>query len=309
MSAVLITSLPRVSIGVMAYNEETHIAPAIRCIQLQSQENFILDEILVVVSNSTDGTEGVVRRLALEDKRIRLIIEPVRRGKIFSVKNYLSQARNEFCVVMSADVFADRQCLDQLLVAASGNSAIGMIGPRVLTKYATNRPTFAFRLNRVLWDMHHELALISPKLGELVMVRKSFIKEISTVAGCDEVMMEASVINGGGVIAYCPTAVVSNYSMSRVAELFTVRRRIHIQHLTAQRLINYKASSLGLKNALKSLHGQMMNHPSDTIFTGILCAFEILARVHARIKVRSGENSMIWEPTHSARQRMSEGEA
>ena len=200
-----------VSIGVMAYNEENAIMDALLAISNQEQNQFFIDEVIVVISGSVDGTERIARSASIGDPRIRVVVEPARRGKIHSVIHFLELARNEVCVVACADVVPDKDCFDNLISPFLRDSKVGMAGPRVIPSASVGRSSIATTLHRELWALHHKLALSHPKLGEVVMVRKSFVAIPPSVSGCDEIMIESAVHRNGGMLSYVPTAIVPKF--------------------------------------------------------------------------------------------------
>lgn len=294
------TSLVPASIGVMAHNEAGHVKESLLAILNQNQRVVRIEEVIVVISESTDNTESIVEEIAREDARVRIVIETTRRGKIFSVINFLSQARHDCCVVVSADVFAAPDCLDRLGASLLSDPEIGMAGPQVQPR-VSGRPTLASRLAKTLWEIHHELALRSPKLGELVMVRKEFLTHVPSVAGCDEVMLEATVVEQGGKLVYVPEAIVVNDAPTRLRDLYNVRRRIHVQHLVTRRELGYDASSLKVTNGVRSLFHELVHNPRRAMSASLLAVVEVVARLRARAQYISGEDAMTWNASASSR--------
>ncbi len=290
-----------VSVGVMAHNEETHVESAVRAIMEQNQRVVAVDEIIVIVSESTDATEDICTKLAETDSRIRVVVEPTRRGKIFSVINFLGLAAHDFCVVVSADVFAAPDCIDRLGAALLSDPRVGMAGPQVRPRDGAGRVTVAARLARILWEIHHELALRNPKLGELVMVRKQYLGDVPSVSGCDEVMLEAAVVDHGGRLAYVPDAIVENESPRSLRDLFNVRRRIHVQHLVTKRELGYDASSLRVSHGVQSFFHEVVHHPRRAPGACALVALEASARALARLQYLAGDSQVTWKPSGSSR--------
>jgi biofilm PGA synthesis N-glycosyltransferase PgaC len=86
-----------VSVGVCAYNEADRVRVLLASLLPQAaQPPFVVNEILVVASGCTDGTEGVVRQFAAMDPRVRLIREPERLGKASALNLILSEYRARF---------------------------------------------------------------------------------------------------------------------------------------------------------------------------------------------------------------------
>ena len=61
---------PLVSVIIPCYNAERYVEQAIRSIMQQTYEAL---EIIVIDDGSVDNTPLILQRLALEDRRIRLI--------------------------------------------------------------------------------------------------------------------------------------------------------------------------------------------------------------------------------------------
>ena len=63
----------RVSVGVMAYNEERNIGKLLEALTSQLVSNDVISEIIVVSSGSTDRTDEIVSEWCERDERIALI--------------------------------------------------------------------------------------------------------------------------------------------------------------------------------------------------------------------------------------------
>jgi len=288
-----------VSVGVMAYNEEGLIGTNLAAFLAQQSSLTRVTEVIVVVSGSTDGTELVVKRFAAQDPRIRLIIESERRGKVFAVERFLSEACNEICVVASADVTPAPDCLDHLVRPMFNDAEIGMTGPRVAP---TPRRGFIASMHRVLWAAHNRIGAASPKakLGEVVAVRRSLV-QLNPVAGCDEVLLEASVVAHGARLAYADAAVVHNMGPSSFSDYVAHRRRIHVMHLVTRRDLGYCPATLPMHNGIGALIAEVIDRP--TIFaTAVGCMVaEVSGRALGRWDVHRGKIAMTWQPSLSAR--------
>jgi cellulose synthase/poly-beta-1,6-N-acetylglucosamine synthase-like glycosyltransferase len=290
-----------VSVGVMAYNEETAILDALLAISNQEQNHLSIDEVIVVISGSIDDTERIARSAALEDPRIRIVVEPMRKGKIHSVIHFLEMARNEICVIACADVVPDKDCFDNLIRPFLSDSNVGMAGPRVIPCESESQSSIAINLHRELWAIHHNLALVHPKLGEVVMVRKSFVAIPPSVSGCDEVMLESAVHLNGGLLAYVPSAIVQNFGPTDISEYIQHRRRIHGMHLVARRELGYEATTMPVRHAVLPLCKEVFERPSGLGWILILIAVESKCRLDARLDARRGNRNYVWEPAESAR--------
>ncbi|MDP7268439.1 MAG: glycosyltransferase, partial [Pirellulales bacterium] len=64
------TSPPRVSIGMPVFNGEAFLSQAIQSLLEQTYVDF---ELIISDNTSTDGTESICRKYALQDSRIRYV--------------------------------------------------------------------------------------------------------------------------------------------------------------------------------------------------------------------------------------------
>ena len=89
-----------VSVIMAAYNAEETIEAAIRSILLQTHDNF---ELIICDDASTDNTWCLMRSLADEDSRIKLIRQEKNRGSAVARNRCLLQAQGEYIAIMDAD--------------------------------------------------------------------------------------------------------------------------------------------------------------------------------------------------------------
>lgn len=127
------TSLaPDLSIVIPAYNEERRLPNALEKIRkyLHDRAPETRTEVLVVDDGSNDSTASIVRKWQLEWPELRLISNGKNRGKGYSVRNGMLQARGRTALFTDADLSAPieetRKLLDALRTAdiAIGSRAI-----------------------------------------------------------------------------------------------------------------------------------------------------------------------------------------
>lgn len=101
------------SLVVPAFNEAASLAELLE--SLLAKELPRLDiEIIVVESNSTDGTREIALRYA-EHPRVRVILEERPRGKGHAVRAGLAEAKGDFILIQDADLEYDLEDYDALL--------------------------------------------------------------------------------------------------------------------------------------------------------------------------------------------------
>lgn len=124
---------PRYSIVIPAFNEQARIGATISRIMECVQAHEWQAEVLVVNDGSRDRTGDIVRAAAEKYSNLRLIENPGNRGKGYSVRNGILQARGELVMFTDADLSAPIEEAE-LLFAAIANGADVAIGSRWLDR-------------------------------------------------------------------------------------------------------------------------------------------------------------------------------
>lgn len=128
-------TLDSISIVIPAYNEEKRLPATLdRVLDYLNGKTFRFSEILVVDDGSTDNTAGAVERAALLHPCIRLLRNPGNRGKGFSVRHGMLEARGDWILFSDADLSAPIEELDKLTAAAFEKNASVTFGSRALNR-------------------------------------------------------------------------------------------------------------------------------------------------------------------------------
>jgi poly-beta-1,6-N-acetyl-D-glucosamine synthase len=234
-------------IGIMAYNEEANIGGILEALLAQETTKVIIDEIIVVASGCTDHTVAIVETFVRRDKRVRLLTQAKREGKASAVNLFLKEVRSEVIVLESADTLPVKHAIEAL-VSPFEDPLVGMVGGRpVPTNSTSNMMGWGVRL---LWELHHQLSLRTPKMGELIAFRNIF-RQIPSDSAVDEASIEPLIVGQGMQLKYAPAAVVLNRGPESMAEYVTQRRRIYAGHLYVRDTLGYRVATMnGLKIAL-----------------------------------------------------------
>jgi dolichyl-phosphate beta-glucosyltransferase len=121
------------SIIIPAYNESARIGPALEQVVACVHERKWPAEVIVVNDGSRDDTAEIVKRVAARDSIVRLIENPVNRGKGFSVRNGMLHASGEIMMFTDADLSSPIEETERLLAAIRDGADIA-IGSRWLDK-------------------------------------------------------------------------------------------------------------------------------------------------------------------------------
>lgn len=290
-----------VTVGIMAYNEQDSIEAVIAGYLAQRCGVTHLAEIVVIASGCTDSTVERAERAAGVSGRVRVLAQPTRDGKLAAVRSFLATAGTDVVVISGADTLPAPDLLEAMGARLVADLGVGMVGGRIVP--TAGLVSFAQRLHEVLWALHHQVALRSPKLGEIVALRRSFVSvgDLSHGVSCDEVALEAAVIASGGTLAYEPSAVVGNRGPRALREYLYQRRRIRCQHLDARARLGYRPSTASTRLAATAVLAHLCRRPQDVVAVTGAVVVEALACVLARRDYRRGLDYRIWAPASSAR--------
>ncbi len=229
----------KVSLGIFAYNEEKNIGQLLQAVEEQTLKTVELKEIIVVSSASTDRTDEIVRHYMKEDHRIQLITQEERKGKSSAINLFLKAATGDVLIIESADTIPAKNTIEKL-AAPFYDETVGMTGGR--PEPINNPKSFIGFAVCMLWDLHHKMALISPKIGEMASFR-NLVKEIPEHSPVDEASIESIITDHGLKLKYIPDAIVHNKGPENVSDFIKQRRRIYTGHLWLQENQDYTVVS------------------------------------------------------------------
>ena len=237
------------SVGLMAHNEEGNIANAIEAVLAHPPTFGELVELIVVASGCTDRTTDIVASLALEDPRIRLVVQERRAGKASAINLFIAAARAPILVLVNGDNIVTPGAIDAL-VEQLQDQAVGMVGGKPIP--VNDDDTFLGYVVHLLWRLHDQIARESPKLGEIVAFR-NIVPSIPTDTAVDELSLQAVVTELGYRLVYEPSAVVYNCGPTTAADFLRQRRRIFAGHLRIAKSQGYAASTMSVTRIGRAL--------------------------------------------------------
>jgi glycosyltransferase involved in cell wall biosynthesis len=138
--------LPSISIVVPAYNEERRLPATLGAIlDYLGSRDWPLWEIVVVNDGSRDGTAAVAAEFAAAHSGIRVLENPGNRGKGYSVRHGMLEAKGDWALFTDSDLSAPIEELDKLMAAARDQGASVAIGSRALDRGLIEVHQSAFR--------------------------------------------------------------------------------------------------------------------------------------------------------------------
>ncbi len=286
------------SVGIFAYNEEENIGKLLEAMLNQKLNEVEIEEIFVFCEGSTDNTPSIAKEWAKNDKKIKVITGEERKGKFFAINSFLKLAKNEILVMESGDTLPEKTAIENL-VKPLQDPKIGMTGARPIP--IDNPKSFLGFTTYLLWDLHHQLSLKYPKMGEMVAFRKVFNEVLPTAV--DEAYIEGVIKSKGLKVVYVPEAIVYNKGPETISDFLKQRRRIFWGHLHLKEQIGYEVSSLTPSKTLFLLFFQNVKRDFKNIPLSIGTAFlEALGRFLGwwdyKIKKR---NHIVWDIAKSTK--------
>jgi len=163
---------PKISVIVPTYNEASIIELKLANLKrLSYQENLI--EILIVDSNSTDGTIEKVRKFVNEnpEKPLRILMENERKGKSHALNYALSQCTGDVIVVSDADCFWPSDILEKAVPFLADQSVGAVSGPKILLN---SNQTWITRMETAYLKSANALRLGESKAGSTLFFEGGF---------------------------------------------------------------------------------------------------------------------------------------
>ena len=146
--------MKRITIIVPVYNERATAGPALDALLAKEIAGLEL-EILIVESNSTDGTRELIQAYA-QHPRVQLILEDRPRGKGHAVRAAFPHVTGEIILIQDADLEYDLADYEPLLAPILAGRQAFVLGSRhgeggwAIRKF-TDQPLRGFILNLAHW--------------------------------------------------------------------------------------------------------------------------------------------------------------
>lgn len=122
------------SIVIPAYNEDERIGGTLEKVHQYLETKPFSSELIVVDDGSADRTPDLLREAAARFASIRVLRNEPNRGKGFSVRRGVLEARGERVLVTDADLSAPIEEADKLQAALDSAGADAAVGSRALQR-------------------------------------------------------------------------------------------------------------------------------------------------------------------------------
>lgn len=227
---------PTVSVGIAVHDEAAVIAERIADVFAQEQDGSIrLDEVIVASDGSTDGTDGIVARLAGSEPRLRLVA--LERGGTTAAQHaILTTARSEVVVLTDAETRFAPGCL-WALAEVFRDPRVGCATGRLewqdvdATATARNEGLY-WRYERLVRDLESRAGMLTAATGAILAVRRDGYRPVRSTTGMDH-LIPLHVIDRDGLVVYVPTALATDRPISGLREQYRNRLRTATRGIAA----------------------------------------------------------------------------
>lgn len=287
------------SVGICAYNEEQNVGKLLENI-LTHRTKHHLDEIVVVASGCTDKTNEIVDKWARRDKRVKLIVEPERKGKYSAVNLVLANNKSEILVMTDADCLWQDRAVDYMLPNFD-KPDIGAVCGKTIPLNPKN--TFWGRIADFRYRMFDEFAWLDTKRGRfchlsgyLYAMKKGIVDKMPAIIQ-DDLYIGHTIYNKGYKIYYEPHAVVNIMHPTTFDALIKQRKRIRLGHLELEKLSGHHVSTTNPLRVIPAVFKVMRYNPKEIFCIFIAGCVEQYAVFLAKKDIKRGSFDIksVWQ--------------
>jgi glycosyltransferase involved in cell wall biosynthesis len=105
-----------ISIVIPCHNEAPYIENTYKKVKSKLNTMNVKYEIIIEQDGSTDGTEGIIKKISRKDKKVRTFSFEKRKGKGFGLKLGFKEAKGDV-IMLDADLAAGPEAIENLLKA------------------------------------------------------------------------------------------------------------------------------------------------------------------------------------------------
>jgi len=272
----------KISIGIITSDNENKINTLLASIKKQVLKNITIDEIIIISINKLNIEPDL-------KPKIKIIYEKKRNGKYYAINSFLKKTRNKITILCSGDIILENNFLE-LICKPFHSKTIGIVGAHPIP--IEIKKTFISRVNKYIWDLHHLVSLVEPKVGEAIAFRNTgFLLPNTSV---DEEMIANILIKQGFSKYYAKKAIIYNIPPTSISQYINQRVRYFSGHLFLRKKYNYSAVSLNTVVVLKKLiQNLIISQDKSIIFIAIL--FEIYSRILGYFIYLFKKEMIIWK--------------
>jgi cellulose synthase/poly-beta-1,6-N-acetylglucosamine synthase-like glycosyltransferase len=226
---------PTVTVVTSAFNEATHIEATVRNKLSQDYPAALLD-VMVVSDGSTDGTDEILKALALEEPRVRYFRQEPRGGKTAALNALVERARGEIVVFADANSMYRADAVRRL-VSVFADPEVGYVSGRMLYvdplgSLVGDGCTAYMRYENALRVHESQIGSAVGADGGIDAVRRSLYQPMKAEQLPDFVL-PLGVVEQGYRSVHVSDAVLEEETLSSEAAEYRMRVRVALRGLWA----------------------------------------------------------------------------
>lgn len=218
-------ALPRVSLIIPAYNEETHLPGKLANLKVLDYPEDRL-EVIFVSDGSTDATNAILQ--GIEQPNVHTLLLAKRGGKSSALNHAVDQAKHEILVFSDAATLFEPDAVRKL-VRHFTDPGVGVVcGALQFEATAESRQT-----EGVYWTYECMLRLMEARLGAtltasgaIYALRRRCFAPLPADTLVEDLLVPMNARRAGYRVLYDPEAVATDFAASTVAGEFTRRVRV-----------------------------------------------------------------------------------
>jgi biofilm PGA synthesis N-glycosyltransferase PgaC len=295
-----------VAVGIAAYNEANNIGRLLSVLSKVSlNDGFSLDDICVVASGCTDGTEEVVKRYMKADHRVRLVVENERRGKASAINIILAKCKSTVLVMEPADTIPENGSLHRLVLPFKRKSIGGTSGTEIPVNPERSVmgwiPHFQWKLFDYVSESENKDGTYYRLCGEFCAIRTGIVREIPETIVNDDAYIGLQIKRAGYDIIFIPQARVIGKGPDNVREYVTQRRRVIYGHMQLEKENKARVATINPSQILRVLPRMIGLYPKKLLGTMAAIVLEAYSTLLARMDMRRGKSHKKWRMVPSTK--------
>lgn len=294
------------SIGVCAYNEEANMGRLLR--NLLYEQNLPFDfEIIVVCSGCTDKTPDIVKEFCAKDQRVRVVIEPERKGKASAVGKILDVYKGSYLFFVPADVLPEKGSLVKLLEHFRDDK-VGVVGGKPALINEERGVHGVEAMAHLMWRVHNQTLqtlnrdnVLTHASGELFCIRRGIVSKIPDNVVNDDAYIAMMANRKGFIVKFDPNARVRIKAPSTFADLVRQRKRIVYGHYQIKKILGSSPRTIESmafydpQRVVRILAQTMKRYPGEThkLFAAVI--FEMMVNLLTLVDIVRGKSFVLWK--------------
>ncbi len=273
-----------VSVGIISYKDKK-LPNLLKDFSNQKLEDITIKEIIVISDINTENKKWDY--LTKEFKNVHFIFQK-RKGKYMAVNKFLDLAKSPILILSSGDIRLKRNTIEKLTKPFQDNK-VGIVSARPIPRLKNKKIFLDYTIN-LIWKLHHQISMKTPKFGEIIAFRNLGFKLPET--SVDEEIIASIITKKGYEKKYASNSIIYNSGPTNFFDLIQQRRRIFCGHMNLKKNYNYNVPTTNVFWILENL-AKIVDFKIIRLTVSIL--IEVVARTLGYIDFLLGKKYYKWK--------------